>query len=130
MKCVWWAVAVGAVAALAGCGPTYPTGTPLKGTLTYEGNPVAYGLINIAPDTMKGNKGVFGVAEVRDGEYQTSPDYAPTLGPVIVSVQVYDSPPPNNKMIANIMEYPVEIPPGSASWDFKMTAKHVKTIKQ
>lgn len=129
MKCAWW-VGAAAVVVLTGCGPTYPTGTPLKGTLTYEGKPVAYGLINIAPDTVRGNKGVFGVAEVRDGEYQTSPDYAPTLGPVIVSVQVFDGPPPNNKMIANIMEFPVEIPPGSTSWDFKMSAKDVRAIKQ
>jgi hypothetical protein len=125
-----WAGAFGVVAVLAGCGPAYPTGTPLKGTLTYEGKPVAYGLINIAPDTVRGNKGVFGVAEVRDGEYQTSPDYAPTLGPVVVSVQVYDGPPPNNKLIANIMEYPTEIPPGSATWDFKMSANNVRAIKQ
>jgi hypothetical protein len=129
MKCAWCVGAV-AVVVLAGCGPTYPTGTPLKGTLTYEGRPVAYGLINIAPDTVRGNKGVFGVAEVRDGEYQTSPDYAPTLGPVIVSVQVFDGPPPNNKMIANIMEFPTEIPPGSTSWDFKLSAKDVRTVKQ
>ena len=130
MKCAWWLGAIGVCAALAGCGPSYPTGTHLKGTLTYEGKPVAYGVINIAPDTLKGNKGVFGVAEVRDGEYQTNPDYAPTLGPVIVNVQVYDGPPPNNKMIANIMEYPVEIPPGSSTWDFQLTAKDIKKIRQ
>lgn len=114
----------------AGCGPTYPTGTHLKGSLTYEGTPVVYGVINFAPDTVKGNKGVFGVAECRDGQFQTNPDYAPTLGPVIVNIQVYDGPPPNNKMIANIMEFPVEIPPGSLSWDFKLSAKDIKKIKQ
>ena len=59
-----------------------------------------------------------------------APIVALTLGPVIVNVQVYDGPPPNNKMIANIMEYPTEIPPGSASWDFKLTAKDIKKIKQ
>ena len=115
---------------VAGCGPAHPTGTPLKGTVTYEGKPVAYGMMNIAPDTLKGNKGVFGVAEIRDGEYQTSPDYAPSLGPVIVSVQVYDGPPPDNKLIVNIMEYPTEIPPGSSTWNLDLTAKHVKVIKQ
>ena len=37
MKCVWMIGAIGAAVTLVGCGPSYPTGTPLKGTLTYEG---------------------------------------------------------------------------------------------
>ncbi|MCE9567863.1 MAG: hypothetical protein K8U57_38175 [Planctomycetes bacterium] len=58
--------------------------------------------------------------------------YAPTLGPVIVNVHVYDGPPSNNEMIANIIEHPIEVPQGDASRDFKLTAKDIKirNIKQ
>jgi hypothetical protein len=87
-------------------------------------------MINFGPDAAKGNKGVYGVAEVRNGEYQTSPDYAPTLGPIIASIQVYNAPPPDNKMIANIREYFIEIPHGSSTWDFNLTAKDIKAVKQ
>jgi hypothetical protein len=124
-----WILAMGLVV-MAGCGSPRPNRSPLQGKVTYEGNPVVYGLVIFNPDTEKGNKGVFGTAEINDGVYQTNPDYGPTLGAMRVNVQVYDSKPPANHMLVNIPDLAADIPSGTSTWDFQLTAKDVKPIKQ
>lgn len=128
MKFRWaWLVAC---VALAGCGESQPERANLRGKVTFEGKPVSYGIMNFGPDIQKGNKGTFGTAEIHDGEYETSPDYGPTPGPLIVSIQVFNAEPPNNRMMALIPRYSVDIPSGTATWDFKLTAKDVGRIDQ
>jgi hypothetical protein len=123
-----WALALGC-AVLAGCGVGQPKRAPLHGKVTYEGTPVAFGVLIFTPDAARGNKGVFGTAEIRDGVYETSPDYGPTPGPMLVNIQVYDARPPDNRMVALIPDYPVEIGSGTSSWDFNLTAGDVKPIR-
>jgi hypothetical protein len=115
---------------LAGCSdPAQPQRAPLHGKVTFEGKPVAFGVIIFTPDSAKGNKGVFGNAEIADGEYHTSPDYGPTPGPMLVTIQVYDSKPPDNHLIALIPDYAIEIGSATSEYDLNLTANDVKPIK-
>jgi hypothetical protein len=122
-----WVLAVVCVA-LVGCGSLESKRVPLQGKVTYEGKPVAYGMVLFGPDTTKGNKGLFGTAEIHDGVFQTSPDYGPTPGPMIVNVQVYDAQPPANHMLANIIDMAIDIPSGITTWDLNLTAQDIKPI--
>jgi hypothetical protein len=124
-----WALMV-ACFVLAGCGEAGPKRATLRGKVTFEGKPVTYGVMNFAPDFQKGNRGVFGTAEIHDGEYETSPDYGPSPGPMIVSIQVFGSKPPDNRMLALIPKYAVDIPSGTTTWDFQLTKKDVGRIDQ
>ena len=124
-----WALILGCVV-LAGCGEALPTRSPLRGRVTFEGKPVVYGIMSFGPDIKKGNRGTFGTAEIHNGEYETSPDYGPTLGPMIVSIQVFGGQPPDSRMVALIPKYVVDIPPGTTTWDFQLTAKDVGRIEQ
>src|SRR5262245_57116178 len=120
-----WVLVVACVVSI-GCGAPQPKRAPLQGKVTYEGLPVAYGVMIFTPDSSKGNKGVFGTAEIRDGVYQTSPDFGPTPGPMLVNVQVYDAPPPENRMLANIIDIAADIPSGTTTRDFNLAAKDIK----
>jgi hypothetical protein len=124
-----WALMVACVV-LAGCGEAQPIRSPLRGRVTFEGKPVTFGIMNFGPDVQKGNRGVFGTAEIHDGEYETSPDYGPTPGPMIVSIQVFGGKPPDGRMLALIPKYTVDIPPLTTTWDFSLTAKDVGRIEQ
>jgi hypothetical protein len=57
---------------LAGCGPGEDKLYDLSGSLTYEGKPIARGVIHFEPDAHKGNKDVAGYAEIHDGKYDTT----------------------------------------------------------
>src|SRR5262245_61617965 len=59
------------VICLTGCGPP-PTRFDLCGTVTYKGKPVPAGLVVINPDLSQGNDGPQGMAEIKDGKYDTS----------------------------------------------------------
>lgn len=119
-----WALMAGCVV-LVGCGEAQPERATLRGKVTFEGKPVAYGIMNFGPDIQRGNRGAFGTAEIHNGEYETSPDYGPTPGAMIVSIQIYNGNPPDNRMLALVPRYMVDIPSGTTTWDFKLTAKDV-----
>jgi hypothetical protein len=70
-----WGAAACAVAALslaAGCGSGEPKLYDVSGTLTFEGKPIAAGVIHFEPDAAKGNKGVAGYAEIHGGQFDTA----------------------------------------------------------
>jgi hypothetical protein len=114
--------------ALVGCGSSQPPRSSFEGKVTYEGKPVAYGMVFFNPDTARGNKGVFGVAEINDGVYRTNPDYGPTAGPMLVTVQVYDAKPPGNQRLANIIDIAIDYSPKTTPPEFHLTAKDIKPI--
>jgi hypothetical protein len=111
---------------LVGCG-SQPKRVALEGKVTYEGKPVARGTLFFNPDAARGNKGVFGVAEISNGEYHTNPDYGLTPGPVLVTVQVFDA---QDHMLANIIDVPADISSEATSQDFHLTARDIKPIRQ
>lgn len=105
-----------------------PPRAPLHGKITYNGNPVAFGTITFAPDFKKGSKGMFGTAEIQNGEYRTDPDFGITEGPMMLHVQIFDAKPPANKMIANIVDYPLNVA-GASTQDLALTANDIKPIR-
>jgi hypothetical protein len=112
-----------------GCGSDEPRRDTVRGKVTYEGKPVVHGTLTLHPDHAKGNKGAFGVAEIKNGVYETNPDYGVTLGPLLVTFTIFDGMPPNNKMIANIRDYPVDISSSAPETNFNLSAKDVKEFK-
>ena len=66
----------------------------LWGSVTFKGRPVPAGLIVINPDLSKGNDGPQGLAEIRDGRFDTRrlAKGAPS-GPVILLIDGFDGVP-------------------------------------
>jgi len=66
----------------------------LSGTVTFKGQPVPAGLVAINPDFSKGNDGPQGVAEIRDGRFDTRLlDKGAPSGPVILMIDGFDGVP-------------------------------------
>jgi hypothetical protein len=78
---------------LAACSGKTSNRFDLWGTVTFNGRPVPAGLIVINPDLSKGNDGPQGLAEIRDGRFDTRPlaKGAPS-GPVILMIDGFDGP--------------------------------------
>jgi hypothetical protein len=61
------------------------------GTVKFKNQPVPAGLIVINPDLSKGNDGPQGLAEIRDGKFDTRPlDKGAPSGPVIFMIDGFD----------------------------------------
>jgi hypothetical protein len=56
---------------LMACSGKSPTRVDVWGTVTFGGQPVPAGLVAINPDLSKGNDGPQGVAEIRNGHFDT-----------------------------------------------------------
>jgi hypothetical protein len=78
-----------------GCGPG-TTGNRLSGKVTFKGQPVPAGRVQILPDTAKGNKGTAGYANIQNGTYDTSASggQGAVSGAVIITVEGIDPKPP------------------------------------
>jgi len=61
------------------------------GTVKFKNQPVPAGLIVMNPDLSKGNDGPQGMAEIRDGRFDTRPlDKGAPSGPVIFMIDGFD----------------------------------------
>lgn len=86
-------VALGTVGLLSGCGggDSGPERYELSGTVQFQGKPVPAGQIVFEPDSSKGSSGPQGVAEIRDGQYDTRNGGRGTIGgPHVVRITGYD----------------------------------------
>jgi len=73
------------------CSNQAPSRFDFSGTVTFDGRPVPAGLIAINPDSSKGNDGPQGLAEIRDGRFDTrSLDKGAPRGPVILLIDGFD----------------------------------------
>lgn len=109
--------------ALAGCGGSGRHS--LSGAVTYDGQPVLYGLITFAPDTTKGASGPQGSAEIRDGRYQTQGDKGPTLGPQVVRITCWKTAPEAGVLgapLVNDYTVPVDVAADKQELDFHIPA--------
>ncbi len=76
---------------LTACSNKSPRRFDLWGTVTFKGRPVHAGLIAINPDLSKGNDGPQGLAEIRDGRFDTRRlDKGAPSGPVILLIDGFD----------------------------------------
>src|SRR5262245_60913284 len=61
------------LALVIGCGgEPGPKRLRLKGTATYDGKPIPYGDVVFTPDGAKNNSGPQGIAQIREGRYDTA----------------------------------------------------------
>lgn len=77
---------------LSGCGGDRgPTRYDISGTVTFSGTPVPAGRLLFEPDKAKGNRGPSGIAEIREGKYDTSVNGQGTVGgPHVVRIMGLD----------------------------------------
>lgn len=80
---------------LSGCGDQGPPGVELWGSITWKGKPIPTGYVVFNPDVKQGNSGHQGIAEIKNGHYDTrSPGgRRVALGRQVVSIAGFDSPP-------------------------------------
>ncbi len=120
--------------ALAGCSSGGPHNT-VSGTVTYKGAPVPYGKVVFEPDT-KGAPGVQGIAEIRDGHYQTFPNAGTVGGAYKVHITGFTGPPAitNYKSTSQPLfpEYITlaELPDSSTQLDFDVPERTGGTAKK
>jgi len=84
------------VGLLLGCGGDKVS--HVSGKVTFDGSPVPAGKIYILPDGVKGNSGVSGFADIKDGAYDTKRPggQAAAPGAVIFAIEgINPVPPPN-----------------------------------
>ena len=79
------------LSSLSACSRGSPSRFDLSGTVTFNGRPVPAGLIAINPDLSKGNDGPQGLAEIRDGRFDTRGlKKGGPSGPVILMIDGFD----------------------------------------
>jgi len=89
---------------LASCSKN-PTGrVDIWGAVTYKGQPVPAGVIIINPDLSKGNDGPQGMAEIKDGRYDTrSLDKGAPSGAAILMIDGFDGVPQGDQTLGKAL---------------------------
>ncbi len=119
---------------MAGCGGgDGPERYDLSGTVTFAGKPVPAGSIVFQPDTSKGNSGPQGVADIRDGKYDTSDGKGLIGGPHIVRITGFDAVAASEDDVVHALfaEYGIQadLPRKSGTMDFEVPADAPKAPK-
>jgi hypothetical protein len=83
-----YAVAVFLAVAIGGCSDNSGR-VHLSGKVTWNGEPVPAGMIIINPDVSQGNIGPQGMAEIRNGTYDTSTGKGRSVTPGAITVSVH-----------------------------------------
>ena len=90
-------VATLVVLTISGCGGAKDTGPErfgVSGTVTFDGKPVPHGTIIFSPDPSKQNSGPQGMAEIKDGAFDTTKDGKGMVGgPHVVSISGFERAP-------------------------------------
>jgi hypothetical protein len=115
----------------AGCGGEKGTRCDVAGTVTFDGTPLVAGRIYFTPDASKKNTGPQGVADIRDGRFDTriGRGRGGPGGPVIVLIQGFDGKTTAGKPMGNATfsyETKIELPRESATQDFHVKSAEVR----
>jgi len=115
---------------LVGCGDTAAVPRyPVSGNVTFQGQPVPYGTIFFEPDSKDKTGGPSGFAEIRNGEYHTTPDFGSITGSVRARINgtdgkgEADSTNPNGMQLFPEYVVSVEIPAKESTQDFEVPAR-------
>jgi hypothetical protein len=113
----WVGAAVVFVAAVvAGCADNGPKRFRLSGEVKYDGKPIPYGEVLFTPDGAKKNSGPQGIAQIRDGKYDTALEGGKGVGagPMVVRVTGFDR--QGGKLLCEV-ELPADLPAADAKHD-------------
>jgi hypothetical protein len=83
-----------------------------EGEVKYKGEPLPFGTVIFEPDESKGNAGMQGVGEIRNGRYKTTPDFGPQAGPYVARITGYARPPSIDEQ-ALFIDYRIPVVIGS-----------------
>lgn len=117
-----------AMVTVAGCGNDGdPRQIDLSGTVSFGGKPIPAGSIIFEPDSTKGNSGPQGVADIRDGKYDTSATGKGTVGGAyVVRITGFDRVEESEYAPATALfdEYRIEVdlPKETSKMDFEVPA--------
>lgn len=94
---------------LVGCSQSEPDRFRISGEATFDGQPIPYGDVLFTPDGAKGNSGPQGIAQIRDGRYDTAAAGGKGIagGPTVVRVTGLTG--PVGKLLCEI-EMPADLP--------------------
>jgi hypothetical protein len=111
------------LALVVGCGgDSGPKRMRLKGTATFDGQPIPYGDVLLTPDGAKNNHGPQGIAQIRDGRYDTAgaegKGYAG--GPTVVRVTGLSG--PGGKLLCEY-EYQADLPREDGEYNIDVPKK-------
>lgn len=115
-----------AAAALAGCsrGDTQ-TRYRVSGEVKINGEPVPFGEVLFTPDGSKNNSGAQGIADIKNGRYDTQGSRAPGIagGPTIVRVTASSD---DKGTLIGEHEYSVELPRADTTHNINIPASAAK----
>jgi hypothetical protein len=80
---------VAAVVVVAGCGRSQTGRVPVKGTVTHEGQPVAWGAIALRP--APGTTGPGAGTDIIDGKFEIPADAGPAAGSYIARIMIVEA---------------------------------------
>jgi hypothetical protein len=105
-----------AVGAVVGCGDDGPKRHRLSGAVTFDGQPIAYGDVLFTPDGAKKNTGPQGIAQIRDGKYDTGAADGKGIGggPTVIRVTGFSG--PGGKLLCEY-EMQVDLPRDGGTYD-------------
>lgn len=92
---LFWAAWVPFISGL-GCNPVAqgPPRYAIMGIVTFGGEPIPMGRIRFEPDPAAGKDGPVGVAEIKNGRYETGVRFGAVGGPHLVVIEGFESPGP------------------------------------
>lgn len=113
-------VLVGCVAL--GCGDGGPKRYRLSGKATFDGQPIVYGDVLFTPDASKGNQGPQGIANIRDGQFDTSASGGQGIagGPTVIRVTGFTG--EGGKLICEY-EWSVDLPRADGTHEIEVPKK-------
>lgn len=112
-----------------GCsGSDGPARYPVRGTVTYGGNPVPAGQIAFEPDAAKGNNGPASYAQISNGTFATARGEGTVGGPHVVRILGADgkaSPEsPEGIMLFSEYETTADLPKAASTQEFSVPGSH------
>ena len=121
-------VLVGMLLGIAGCGGSNSSRMELQGKVSYRGQPVAAGQIYFKS---LGEKSVHAGGIIKDGVFQTSPDYGPAPGRQEVRIIISDGRVsgddgaffPQGKATTPDQLFEIDLLPGTKVVDFELPVK-------
>jgi hypothetical protein len=108
---------------LAGCSDGEgPKAYRLSGEAKYDGQPIAYGVVQFTPDGAAGNSGPQGIATIEKGKYDTKGKDGKGVagGPTVVKVEVFEK--QGGRFIGD-HEYKANLPKADSTHDINVPGK-------
>jgi len=107
---------------IAGCASDEQKRFRVSGSAKVEGQPIPYGEVLFTPDGAKGNSGPQGIAQIRDGKFDTAAAEGKGFagGPTVIRVTGFSS--QGGKLLCEV-EIQVDLPRADASHDIDVPKK-------